>query len=192
MQDEEFRRRKVAQVEESLKWLCAPEADQRYEMLADLDRVRMMKFVATHLASMDVNMQAEFSVCWLNTLANGLRKRAMAEELFNNLSRVLYAGAEMEKWAETRLINKNMKIAPREMAREYALITKQDARMAGLYVRDMQRIKHRVEQRVAKTGSPERKEGYEYMTQRPRYKRTKRQSDKYNKLMAERKARKLT
>jgi hypothetical protein len=71
-----------------------------------------------------------------------------------------------------------MKITPKEMAREYSLMVKGDERMAGLFVRDMQRIKSRLLNRIARTGSPERKKGYEVMVQRPRHKRTKRQSEK--------------
>ena len=191
MQDEQYRRRKVAQIEEDLKMLLAPVTDPRHKMMSELDRLHVLKTVMAHIAIQDYYTQAELSVYWLNSVANKHRELDMATKLFNNLSRVLYAGPKLEKWAESRLINTDMKITPMAMAREYAIMTKGDERMAGLFVRDMQRIKSRLLNRIARTGSPERKKGYEVMVQRPRHKRTLRQSNKYNKLMEERKARKL-
>ncbi|MCK9195392.1 MAG: hypothetical protein M0P16_00245 [Syntrophales bacterium] len=185
MQNDEYKRKFLARIEQTIDWLCVPKGENRHMFLTDLDRHRLLKSLMAHIAGMDVSAQSELTVYWLNTVANTLRKKDMAIDLLRNLAKVLYAGPKMEKWAESRLINTDMEIAPRQMAYEYALITKQDERMVGLYVRDMQRIKHRLMQRIAKTGTSQKRKN-QATTQKPRYKRTTRQSERYNMLLSDR------
>jgi len=70
------------------------------------------------------------------------------------------------------LRKKQMQIAPEAMAVMYAIHSGRDKNMAGVYVRDMQRVKARLAARIKRTGTD--RTTYEKV-QKPRYKRTKRQ-----------------
>jgi len=183
MENEENKKIMLARIEEAIEFLCVPKEELEYTLLTYYDRLRLLKFLMVHIAGMDVREQSELTVYWLNTLANRFHEKEKAFELLRNLAKVLYAGPKMEKWAETRLINMNMEIDPMKMAYEYAAITNQDERMAGLYVRDMQRIKSRLYNRIARTGTPEKRKG-RVVVQKPRYKRTARQEAKRKEQMA--------
>jgi len=103
MQDEQYRRRKVAQIEEDLKMLLAPVTDPRHKMMLELDRLHVLKTVMAHIAIQDYYTQAELSVYWLNSVANKHRELDMATKLLNNLSRVLYAGPKIGKMGRKSL-----------------------------------------------------------------------------------------
>ncbi|MEI7636090.1 MAG: hypothetical protein WCJ37_02205 [Syntrophus sp. (in: bacteria)] len=185
MQDDEEKRKMLARIEQAIDWLCVPKGENRHMFLAEHDRFQLLKSAMAKIAGLDINTQSKLTVHWLTTVANTLHKKEEAEVLLRNLGKVLYASSKMEQWAEARLINMDMKISPRQMAYEYAYVTNQDKSIAGRYTRDMQRIKARLYKRIVRKKTPERQKGYEVMPQRPRYKMTIRQSEKYNKIKDE-------
>jgi len=175
--DDDNKIKMKGRIEQAIDWLCVHKGENRHMFLTDLDRLRLFKYLIAHIASTDTKTQSELGMHWMNTLANNLLRKADADELLTCMARVLYAGPAMEQWAEGRLLNRNMKIAPRELAREYVMITNQDKRMVGLYVRDMQRIKSRMLTRICRTGSPEKKTD-QIPLPLPRFRQTLRQQEK--------------
>lgn len=181
MKDDEEKRKVIAQIERSIDWLCVPKGENRYMLLTHYDRVLLLKTVMAQIAAMDTKTQTDLIGCWLQTVANDLRKKELAEELMRSMSKVLYMNPHLEKWAEAHLINKEMNISPMQMAYEYAYLMKQDKRVAGAYLHDMQRIKARLQMRDRRKKTPVRQEGYEVMAQKSRCKRTIRQNEEWNK-----------
>lgn len=180
----EVKKKMIGRVEQAVRWLCVPEGEVRGSLLTDYDRLLLLRMIMAQIATMDLKVQAELGVHWLNELTNTHRKKDFAAALLTRMAKVLYASPAMEKWAEGRLLNTELKITPRDMAREYSINVHGDERMVGAYVRDMQRIKHRLKQRKASRKTAARQPGYEVTVPRPRYKRTKRQSDKYEEVKA--------
>ncbi|MCX5829779.1 MAG: hypothetical protein NTV58_17550 [Deltaproteobacteria bacterium] len=146
-------------------------------LLNEIDRLRLLKDLIAHIAKMDVKAQGDLAVHWMNTLSNQRRRKEDADEVLTRMDRVLYATPAMETWAEGRLIGTGMEIKPLEMAIEWAHITHQDPRLASAYVRDMQKIKNRLQLRIRRTTTPVRKSGMPIQP-RPRYKMTPRQQAK--------------
>ncbi|MEI6313947.1 MAG: hypothetical protein WCO89_03680 [Syntrophus sp. (in: bacteria)] len=180
MQDHEEKRKVIARIEQSIDWLCVPKGENRYMLLKHYDRILLLKSMLARIAGMDIKTQTDLIGHWLQTVANDQRKKELAEELLRSMSKVLYVNPHLEKWAEGRLIKMNMAISPRQMSYEYAYLMKQDKRVSGVYMHDMQLIKSRLKKRIVRKGSPVRQKGYEEMHQKPRCKRTIRQNEKYN------------
>ena len=117
------------------------------------------------------------------------RDRELVKSLVVCMANEMFPSTHLEAWAETRLIKKDMKITPSQMAEEYAYVVTGSPRMAGKYVRDMQRVKHRLNTRYKRSGYLGRRQD-QATVPRVCFKRTARQEAKRKELEANRKKRK--
>ena len=172
-----------ARIGKVIEWLCIPEGTNRHRFLTEEDRVRFIAEIVKRVTSMSANVQCRLIRVWLRLVMNEHRNKELAEALIKNAADEVYASSHLEKWAETRLIRKTMKITPRKLAQEYAILLWKSDKLTGIYVRDMQRVKERLLKRIARKKTPENLHHPDVMPQRPRFKRTARQEAKRTELV---------
>lgn len=155
--DDDHKQKRIGQIEQAMEWLCVPKGENRHMFMEHVDRLRLFRQLTKLIAAVDGDTQVEIAGHWISSLVNDLRDKDLANKVITKMARSLHASPTMEIWAEGRLLSKNMRISPTQLAKEYVKITGQDPRMVGHYVRDMQRIKEKLSQRKRRTGTPERK-----------------------------------
>ena len=172
--------REKERIETVIDWLFVPEGERRHMFLSHAERLSYYKRIVEKLAYMPHYIQERLMVHWIWLIVSKKRDKEAAQKLLERTARELYSSSQLEAWAESRLITKKLKITPVKMAIEYCMHIQNDVNQAGLYVRDMQRIKARMAARYKRTGFLEKTPAAERL-QRPRYRRTSRQETKYQK-----------
>ncbi|HRR41349.1 MAG TPA: hypothetical protein P5244_08970 [Syntrophales bacterium] len=170
--DKKERRR----IEQVVDWLFVPEGGQRCSFLSDADRIQYMECVVDRITDTPEHIQERLMSRWYYRVMNNHKKRELAERLLKRASEQIYARSHLEAWAEAMLRKRQMQITPEAMAVLYAIHSGRGKEMAGVYVRDMQRVKARMASRIKRTGTME-KTARGSTVQKPRYKRTKRQEE---------------
>lgn len=175
--------REKQRIETVIDWLFVPEGERRHTFLSHAERMEYYKSIVEKVAlNMPQYIQERLLAHWIGTVVNKKRDKEAAKKLLEKAGQELYSPRHLELWAESLLIKKGMKVTPKAMAVMYAVYCKHSPTMAGIFVRDMQRVKARMVARHKRTGSLAKIADKDHL-QRPRYRKTLVQEEKYRKRM---------
>ena len=134
---------------------------KQYGALDEAERYEFERAVLESIADKPSADQKKLMRTWLDKVGNKNRNKDLYMELLTIAGNVMCSKPRMEKWAESYLLKKKMKVEPTKMAYVYANQIGYPATMAPMFIADMQRIKSRLRQRKWRTGTPERRKGQE-------------------------------